>query len=301
MEEQTMTQTDVSTETTQAGQVVEQPVQELDNAPADNDITPETSNTEVEGNQVEEGNDVPVDEPKPEVSKEQLEQKLKEYELKEEERKDIARRLGVDENASDELNLYSIEQQVENRANAFFVRMCNDYGVDADPNNMQASLEDLKGKDPAKYYEFIDRARSLNGELQAQRHQLATANFNYNVGKYMQENKQLVESIPAFGKIVNDYCVANQGSPNIYGELNEITSMAIELIRSGIEIGQAHSQQQLAKADTAPVSGGVAVKQTPVYSSEKIWTKDEINRMSVEEFTKHEKAINQAMVEGRIQ
>lgn len=284
--------------------VVDESNQELNKPEANEDIKPETEapveGQPVEGEPEKPSENVPPTEPtKP--TTEELEQRLKEYELREEERKNIAKRLGVDDNEADILNLNSIEAQVENKANAVFVRMCSDYGVDANPANLQASLEQLKANDPAKYYDFVDKAKGINAELQQQKAQIANATFTYNVNKYVQENQQLIDNIPAFKKIVSDYCVANQGSPYIYNDLNNIREMALGLIRSGIEIGQASALQQKAKTDTTAVSGGVAVNQTPVYTSDKVWTRAEIDRMSTDEFAKHEKAIMQAYAEGKIQ
>lgn len=282
--------------------VAEQSTQELNTPSTNEDIKPETEGQEppVEGEPEKPSEDVPPAEPtKPAQS--ELEQRLKEYELREEERKNIAKRLGVEEQEADILNLNSLEAQVENQANAIFVRMCSDYGVDANPANMQASLDQLKTADPAKYYDFINKAKDINAELQTKKAHIATANFNYGVNKYVQENQQLIDNIPAFKQIVSDYCAANQGSPYIYNDLNNIREMALGLIRSGIEIGQASALQQKAKADTSAVSGGVAVNQNPVYSSDKVWTRAEIDKMSTEEFAKHEKAIMQAYAEGKIQ
>lgn len=229
-----------------------------------------------------------------------LQNKLKEYELRDEERKAIAQKLGVNEVEPDLLNLQSLSAQVENMANSALVRVCNEYGVDASPEGMAKSLDQLKESNPAKYYEFVDKAKSINYQLQSKKAEIATANYNYGINKYYNENKDLVENVPAFQKIVNDYCVANQGSPYIYDELNNITEMAISLIKSGVELGQAYALQNKAKTDTSSVQGGVGVAQTPTYTSEKIWSRAEIDKMSVSEFAKNEQAIMKAMMEGRI-
>ena len=229
-----------------------------------------------------------------------LQNKLKEYELRDEERKAIAQKLGVNEVEPDLLNLQSLSAQVENMANSALVHVCNEYGVDASPEGMAKSLDQLKESNPAKYYEFVDKAKNINYQLQSKKAEIATANYNYGINKYYNENKDLVDNVPAFQKIVNDYCVANQGSPYIYDELNNITEMAISLIRSGVELGQAYALQNKAKTDTSSVQGGVGVAQTPTYTSEKIWSRAEIDKMSASEFAKNEQAIMKAMMEGRI-
>ena len=235
-----------------------------------------------------------------EPSTTELQNRLKEYELREEERKAIAQKLGVNDVEPDLLNLQSYAAQVENIANSALIRMCNEYGVDASPEGMGKSLDQLKETNPAKYYEFVDKAKGINYQLQSKKAEIATANYNFGINKYYSENKELVDNVPAFQKIVNDYCVANQGSPYIYDELNNITEMAISLIKSGVELGQAYALQNKAKTDTSSVQGGVGVAQTPTYTSEKIWSRAEIDKMSASEFAKNEQAIMKAMMEGRI-
>lgn len=252
-----------------------------------------------EGEPPQEGGEEPAP-TQQEPSTAELQNKLKEYELREEERKAIAQKLGVNDVEPDLLNLQSYAAQVENIANSALIRMCNEYGVDATPEGMAKSLDQLKETNPAKYYEFVDKAKGINYQLQSKKAEIATANYNFGVNKYYNENKELVDNVPAFQKIVNDYCVANQGSPYIYDELNNITEMAISLIKSGVELGQAYALQNKAKTDTSAVQGGVGVAQTPTYTSEKIWSRAEIDRMSASEFAKNEQAIMKAMMEGRI-
>lgn len=252
-----------------------------------------------EGEPPQEGGEEPAP-TQQEPSTTELQNKLKEYELREEERKAIAQKLGVNDVEPDLLNLQSYAAQVENIANSALIRMCNEYGVDATPEGMAKSLDQLKETNPAKYYEFVDRAKGINYQLQSKKAEIATANYNFGINKYYNENKELVDNVPAFQKIVNDYCVANQGSPYIYDELNNITEMAISLIKSGVELGQAYALQNKAKTDTSAVQGGVGVAQTPTYTSEKIWSRAEIDRMSASEFAKNEQAIMKAMMEGRI-
>lgn len=292
-------QQEVVTEPT-GTQVAEEPQleQPKTDVPDENKIEP----TGEEGQPVDEKPKGDVQPTQPEPTTEELQKKLKEYELREEERKAIAQRLGVEENVEpDLLNLQSISLQLENAANSEILRACNEYGIDANPERMAESLEKLKAEDPGKYYAFIDRAKTISGNFQRQQYEIAQANYNHGVKKYISENQTLVETIPEFGKIINEYCIANQGSPYIYDELNNITDMAISLIRSGVELGQAYAMQNKAKTDTSSVQGGVGTAQTPVYTSEKIWSRDEIKRMSSDDFAKNESAIMKAYSEGRIQ
>jgi hypothetical protein len=305
----------MSQELTQAqtGEVQGNPTQELNTQSVVENIIPENQgeDTKIEGEdlskavedvqtngQSTEGN---VQTQPTQQDVDALNQRLKEYELKDTERKAIADRLGVDESKADMLGLYSLEAQIENQANSAFIRICNDFGVDAAPENMEKSLKQLQDTDPKRYYEFMDRAKNINNELNYKRQEISRANYNYGVNKFAQENKQLVENIPAFANVIREYCNANMGNPNIYAELNSITEMAISLIQSGMELGHAYSLQQKAKTDTTSVSGGIATSQNPTYTSDKIWSRGEISKLSTEEFSKYEKQIMQAYAEGRIQ
>lgn len=240
----------------------------------------------------------PTDNTKP--TQEELTAKLKEYELKEEERKAIAQRLGVDNVNQDMLGLSNMELTLDNQLNNNLLSLCNEYGVSADPKSMQESLNKLKEEQPAKYYEFSNRVQNIGNAYQAKRNEIAYANFSYGVSQYAKENSQLLEAVPAYKQIVSDYCMANQGDPNIYNNLNAIQEMAVGLLRAGMEIGQAYNSQQMAKNDTSAVSGGIATAQNPVYASEKIWTAEEIGKMSIEEYMKNEAAIDKAYREGRV-
>ena len=278
-------------------QVENQPDTQLNTETVDeNNISNEGS---VEPEQNSDGTTTPpTDNVKP--TQEELETKLKEYELKEEERKAIAQRLGVDNVNQDMLGLSNLELTLENQLNNTLLTLCNEYGVSSDPKSMKESLDKLKEEQPAKYYEFSNKVQNIGNQFQAKKGEIAYANFSYGVSQYVKENSQLLEAVPAYKQIITDYCMANQGNPNIYENLNAIQQIAVSLLQAGMEIGQAYNSQQQAKGDTSAVSGGIATAQNPVYTSEKIWTADEIAKMSIDEYIKNEAAIDKAYREGRV-
>ena len=65
--------------------------------------------------------------------------------------------------------------------------------------------------------------------------------------------------------------------------------------------GKQYTLQDKAKNDTSAVQGGIATQSTQTYSSGQVFTRDQIKRMSPEEFAKYEKVIQQQMMEGKIQ
>ena len=65
--------------------------------------------------------------------------------------------------------------------------------------------------------------------------------------------------------------------------------------------GRQFALQDKAKKDTSGVSGGVATANTQTYSSGTTFTREQIRKMSTDEFAKYEKQIKQAMIEGKIQ
>jgi hypothetical protein len=64
--------------------------------------------------------------------------------------------------------------------------------------------------------------------------------------------------------------------------------------------GKMYGMNAKAKQDTTPVQGGVATANTNSYQPGVVFTRDQIRRMSPEEFAKNEKFIQQQMIEGKI-
>ena len=55
----------------------------------------------------------------------------------------------------------NIDQQIVNEGKQVYLRLCNEYGIDANPANIDKSIEELKQTDPAKAYEFQRKFEKL--------------------------------------------------------------------------------------------------------------------------------------------
>ena len=78
-------------------------------------------------------------------------------------------------------------------------------------------------------------------------------------------------------------------------------NVVLPAYQEAFEAGKRFAIQDKAKSDKSQISGGVATQSTPTYTKDTIFSRDQIRHMSSEEFAKNEKAIKQAMMEGRIQ
>ena len=100
---------------------------------------------------------------------EDLQAKLKEYEVREEEDKKLRERLGLEDVDQQTYNYMNLDQQIVNRGKQEYLKLCNEYGIDADPNNIDKSVAELKQKDPFKGFEFERKFEQLGNEVTARR------------------------------------------------------------------------------------------------------------------------------------
>lgn len=254
----------------------------------------------------EKGNDV-VDEQKDDVivnepTTEELKAKLKEYEVKAEEEKLIRQKLGLpDDIDSTAYNYMTAEQQVINQGKTEYLRLCTEYGIDADPAKIDASIEALKQSDPAKGYEFLRRFEALGQSVAYKRNQIQSYVSNYEVGKFSNEYNDLLSASPALNNIVTQYVQNYSGSGNMYNQLHNVMDIVLPAYREAFEAGRSYALADNARKDTSAVQGGIATTPTTTsYSGDTVFTRDQIRRMSSDEFAKYEKVIQQQIREGKI-
>ena len=195
----------------------------------------------------------------------------------------------------------NIEDQIVNEGKQRYLRLCTEYGVDANPNNIDASIEELKNNDPAKGYEFLRKFENLGAEINSKRQYVQQEVSRYEINKFNNEYNDLLNASPALNNIVGNYVnnFGNQG--DIYNQLQNVMNVVLPAYQEAFEAGKRFAIQDKAKSDKSQISGGVATQSTPTYTKDTIFSRDQIRRMSSEEFAKNEKAIKQAMMEGRIQ
>lgn len=265
--------------------------------------TVENSNQEsnVEGNvQKEDGGNQA--EPPKQQSVEELHAKLKEYELREEEDKMLIEQLGIGNVDQQTFNYMNIDQQIVNEGKQVYLRLCNEYGIDANPSKIDASVESLKQSDPAKAYEFQRKFEQLGDEVEYKRQMVQQQNNIYEVNKFEQDYNQLLNASPALTNIMSQYIqtYGNAGG-NMYGQLKSVMDIILPAYQEAFNAGKQYALQDKARKDTSSVQGGIATTNTQTYSPNMVFTREQIAKMSTDEFAKYEKDIQRQMIEGKIQ
>ena len=279
----------------------------------ENSINDQTTQQETveDGNEVvENSNDVETqDDGQQELQQEQkqptveeLQSKLKEYQVREEEEKMIREQLGISDNIDSKTFSYmNIDQQIVNEGKQVYLRLCNEYGIDANPANIDASVNKLKETDPAKAYEFQKRFEDLGNEIEYRRGMVQQQHANYEINKFATDYNQILNSSPAINELLTSYVKSYAGQGNVYQELQGVLEAIMPAYQEAFNAGRQFALQDKAKKDTSGVSGGVATANTQTYSSGTTFTREQIRKMSTDEFAKYEKQIKQAMIEGKIQ
>ena len=270
---------------------------------------PQVTAPETEQPPVENSNeDVVSDEQKQDVgeenkpSYEELQNRIKEYEVREEEDRMIREQLGLADVDQQTFNYMNIDQQIVNEGKQVYLRLCNEYGIDANPEKIDASVEELKKTNPEKAYEFQRRFEQLGGEVEYKRNMVKQQNNIYEINRFEQDYSQLLQAAPAINNIMAQYVQAyGNNTSNMYGQLKSVIDIILPAYQEAFNAGKQYALQDRARKDTSGVQGGVAVANTQTYTPSTIFTREQIARMSSEEFAKYEKQIQQQMIEGKIQ
>ena len=261
------------------------------------DVQPENS----DGQEVEDGSDKDIP-PEETVQLNKSEyNKLKEYELIEAERQALQERLGLQDVNPQDFNYQTLDQQVVNSGQQELLRLCNEYGVSANPNEFEASINKLKETNPQKGYELERKVEVLMGNLNNRRQQIANQVSQSQIQRFAQENNQLLNASPVLNRILTEYAQVNAGNPNIYNDLNTINEYLCDVYREALEMGQRMASLEKAKADTSKVQGGIVNAPQGGYAGEPhIFTRAELKTMSPEDFAKNEKVIEEQIKKGLI-
>lgn len=285
--------TQVAEENTVANQETQGNVQQEEQPPVEN------SNEESNDGQQEGGNQ---EEPPKQQSVEELQAKLKEYEVREEEDRMLREQLGIGDVDQRTYNYMNIDQQIVNEGKQVYLRLCNEYGIDANPAKIDASVEALKQSDPAKAYEFQRKFEQLGNEVEYKRQVVQQQNNVYEVNKFEQDYNQLLNASPALTNIMSQYIqtYGNAGG-NMYGQLKSVMDIILPAYQEAFNAGKQYALQDKARKDTSGVQGGIATANTQTYTPGMVFTREQIAKMSPDEFAKYEKDIQRQMIEGKIQ
>ena len=287
-------ETQVTTEDVKEENIVENQepqadTQETENQPVENSNNEQEENS----NNVEEGEKQPTIE--------ELQSKLKEYELRDEEDKLLRDKLGISDIDMQTYNYMNIDQQIVNEGKQVYLRLCNEYGIDANPEKIDASVEELKKTDPSKAYEFQKKFEQLGSEVDYRRQAVQQQNAIYEINKFEHDYGQLLQAAPALNNIMSQYVEAyGSTSRDMYNQLKSVMDIVLPAYQEAFNAGRQYALQDKAKKDTSGVQGGVATSNTQTYNPGTTFTREQIAKMSTEEFAKYEKQIQQQMIEGKI-
>lgn len=262
---------------------------------------PENTNEQppVENSNQEEVNENQEQQKQPSV--EELQSKLKQYEVREEEDRMIREKLGLSDVDQQTFNYMNIDQQIVNEGKQAYLQLCNEYGISADPDKIDASVEALKQTDPRKAFEFEKRFEQLGQNVEYRRNVVQQQNAMYEVNKFSHDYGELLDASPAISNVLKEYISMYGGSgSNMYGQLKSVVDVIAPVFQEAFNAGRQYALQDKARKDTSAVQGGVATQTQVPYNSSHVFTRDEIKRMSSDEFAKYEKQIQQQMIEGKI-
>ena len=289
-----------ASETQTATQVAEENTTVSQEPQADNQTI--TDNGSVENSNNEQVNeDVTKESTTQQPTVEELQAKIKEYEVRDEEDRKLRETLGLQDVDQQTYNLMNIDQQIVNIGKQEYLRLCNEYGVDANPNNIDTSVKALKETNPEKGFEFERRFEQLGNAVVSKRQAVQQQNAAYEVSKFQNDFNQILNASPALTNVMANYIQTYGATPNMYNQLHNVMDIILPVYQEAYNAGKQYTLQDKAKNDTSAVQGGIATQSTQTYSSGQVFTRDQIKRMSPEEFAKYEKVIQQQMMEGKIQ
>ena len=298
MEQDTVITNEQVTETPAQNTVMEEPKEQVQGQPQ---VEGQTTEQPVENNNEQQPQqDGQVAEP----TAEELKAKLREYEVREEEDRVLREKLGLKDIDQATYNYMNLDQQIVNEGKQVYLRLCNEYGIDANPDKIDASVEALKQSDPAKAYEFQRKFESLGNEVTNRRQAVQQQNTYYEVQKFERDYNDIIQASPALNNVLTQYVQMYnpmQGG-DVYGQLKGVVDILMPCYQEAFEAGKRFALGDKAKRDTTPVQGGVAAGGgTNTYVAGATFTREQIKNMSPAEFAKNEVAIKQAMIEGKIQ
>lgn len=298
MEQDTVITNEQVTETPAQNTVMEETQEQVQGQPQ---VEGQTAEQPVENNNEQQpSQDGQVAEP----TAEELKAKLREYEVREEEDRVLREKLGLTDIDQATYNYMNLDQQIVNEGKQVYLRLCNEYGIDANPDKIDASVEALKQSDPAKAYEFQRKFESLGNEVTNRRQAVQQQNTYYEVQKFERDYNDIIQASPALNNVLTQYVQTYnpmQGG-DVYGQLKGVVDILMPCYQEAFEAGKRFALGDKAKRDTTPVQGGVAAGGgTNTYVAGTTFTREQIRNMSPAEFAKNEVAIKQAMIEGKIQ
>lgn len=268
-----------------------------------NVTTPPAENAEDNGEKIK-PSDVPqADTQNTEANKQDLERRLREYEIQQQEQELLRQRLGIDNNVSDtDVSLINMEQQVINQGKTAYLDLCNQYGIDSNPANLDANVEALKRTDPAKGYAFERAVEKLTEDINGKKAQIASYQYNNSINQFAKDYGEILNVSPALNNALTQVAQANYNNPYVYDTLKSTMDYLTAIYAEAYQYGQRDTSIRNAKKDTSGVQGSITkdINQTSAPTI-KVYSAQDIDKMSQDEFEKNYDTIMRLYAEGKIQ
>ena len=193
---------------------------------------------------------------------------------------------------------------INNQAQQAYIKLCNKYGVDYRPENIEKSGQELLEKNPQAYYELKYELERLESTVVSNRAEVADFIQQRNTQIALAAHKDMLSASPALMTAVQNYM--NTYRPeNPQAAVNELIQMAAPMYKEAFEMGKLYAQQEALKQaanNPANVLNSNTMVNNNSYSGQapKVFTREEIQKMDDATFAKYEKEIDRQIKEGLI-
>lgn len=207
-------------------------------------------------------------------------------------------------NFSNDAQIASLQQQIamiSNIGQQEFLKLCNKYGVDFRPENIDKSAEELKQRDPNGYVDFNLQLNQLHNDVTARTNKLKSDITYYEVTNTLQPYKDLLNNSPVTNQVVNDILGQIQ-YVNPTQQVNYIMNSVMNIYREAFEAGTLYGQTNKEQiANPGEVLNNSVMSNNPSVANDaplKQFTREDISKMSLDEFKKNEKLIDDLIRKG---
>lgn len=205
---------------------------------------------------------------------------------------------------SSDIQIANLQKQlsmVSNIAQQKFLSLCNEYGVDFRAEHIDASAEELKKRDPNGFVDFNLKLERLHADTTRSTGELQNAITYYEVNNAVQPYKQLLDSSPVTNSVVNDILSQIQ-YVNPTQQVNYIMNSVMNIYKEAFEAGTLYGQTNKEQIENPEaVLNNSIMSNNPSVSNEaplKKFTREDIAKMSLEDFRKNEKLIDDLVRQG---
>lgn len=207
-------------------------------------------------------------------------------------------------NFSNDAQIASLQQQIamiSNIGQQEFLKLCNKYGVDFRPENIDKSAEELKQRDPNGYVDFNLQLNQLHNDVTARTNKLKSDITYYEVTNTLQPYKDLLNNSPVTNQVVNDILGQIQ-YVNPTQQVNYIMNSVMNIYKEAFEAGTLYGQTNKEQiTNPGEVLNNSVMSNNPSVANDaplKQFTREDISKMSLDEFKKNEKLIDDLIRKG---